>query len=330
MSEDDNYLKRESLRASGYSYLVGDAALFASGMMSGRKHEALTGAMYTAGSLVLIRYGKENAERRLHTMQGRLREYFANENIPIPQASELNSVALKGEGSVIDLIEDFMYEYPSQIFNTMNVLGGFSLLRSGMKHSKGWDSASGALVVAGGLAGLLITEKHPSSNHHATSGLGKAWELVQEKPLKVSGYLYMATKPALVVSALQERSDNPQQKSYLFKLLAAAIYMVADGLLSISSKDSVSYIEKDDNAKAMQKLETTAARVIAAQPEGLKLYILQQTAGFLAAQTDIKLSATQIASDLTERIKELSSPQNKNWQGNIQQKRQSQTTAFIH
>jgi len=330
MSDSDNYFKQESLRASGYSYLVGDAALFASGMMSGRGHEALTGVMYTAGSLVLARYGKENAERRLHTMQGRLREYFANENIPIPQASDLNAAQLKSEGSVIDRIEDFMYTYPSQIFNTMNVLGGFSLLRSGMKHNKGWDSASGALVVAGGLAGLLIPEKHPEPDHKSTSVIGKAWEWVQEKPLRASGYLYMATKPALVASALQERSDNPQQKSYLFKLLTAASYMVADGLLSISSKDSVSYIDKDDNAKALQKLETTAARVIAAQPEELRMQIIQQTSGFLAGQPDIKLSAAQIASDLTERIKELSSDKNKNWQGTIQQQRQNNISVALN
>ncbi len=127
MNSDINYLKQESLRAAGYSYLVGDAALFASGMMSGRKHEALSGAVYTAGGLVLARYGKENAERRLHTMQGRLKEYFDNEHIQIPKASELNSITLKSEGSIIDRIEDFMYAYPSQILTSFGILKSESL-----------------------------------------------------------------------------------------------------------------------------------------------------------------------------------------------------------
>ncbi len=315
MNNEDNSLKQESLRAAGYSYLVGDAALFASGMMSGRGHEALSGAAYTAGSLVLARYGRENAERRLHTLQGKLKEYFDNENIKIPQGSELNSAALKSEGGIIDRVEDFLYAHPSEVFNTMNVLGGFSLLRSGMKHSKGWDSASGALVVAGGLAGF-IPEKQPDPDHPASGVLGKAQEWVQEKPLRTSGYLYMLTKPALFASALKERHDNPQQKSYLFKFLTAASYMVADGLLSISSKDSATYIE-GDNKKAMEKLETTAARVIAAQPEELREHVIQQTSGFLAAQPDIKLSADQIAKDLNERIKELSAGQDKNNMGSI-------------
>ncbi len=314
-------IKQESLRAAGYSYLVGDAALFASGMMSGRKHEALSGAAYTVGSLALARYGRENAERRLQTLQGRLKEYFANENIAVQKGSELNTLTLKGEGGLVDHIEDFLYAHPSEMFNTMNVLGGSSLLRSGIKHGKGWDTASGALVVAGGLAGF-IPEKQPDPDHRAEGPPGKAWEWVQEKPLRISGGLYIASKPALIKSALEERKTNPLQKSYLFKFLAAASYIVADVLLSISSKDSASYIE-GDNKKAMEKLEATAARVIAAQPEELRMQVIQQTAGFLAAQPDIKLPATLIANELTERINELSSEKNKNWQKKIQQQMQN-------
>lgn len=329
MSSDDNFLKQESLRAAGYSYLVGDAALFASGMMSGRGHEALSGAAYTAGGVVLARYGRENAERRLQTLQGKLKEYFANEHIAIPKESELNTITLKGEGGIIDRIEDFMYTNPSQVVNTIYALGSFSMIRSGIKHGKGRDTASGALIAAGALAGLLIPEKQPDSDHRAEGIFGKAWEWVQEKPLRASGYLYMGSNAALVSSALEERSINPQQKSYLFKFLTAACYMVANGLLSISSKDSVSHIDKDDHAKAMEKLETTAARVISAQPQELKEHVIQQTSEFLAAQPDIKLSAKQIASDLTERIKELSTTQNKSWQENVQQQR-NQLPSITH
>lgn len=329
MNSDINYLKQESLRAAGYSYLVGDAALFASGMMSGRKHEALSGAVYTAGGLVLARYGKENAERRLHTMQGRLKEYFDNEHIQIPKASELNSITLKSEGSIIDRIEDFMYAYPSQILNTMYAIGGFSLIHSGMKHGKGWDSASGALVAAGALAGILIPEKQHAPDHLSKTPLDKVVEWAQEKPLRVSGYLYMANNAALITSALKERKANPLQKSYMFKLLTVASYMVGNGLLAISSKDSVSYIDKDGNSKAMQQLETTAARVIAAQPEEIRNQVIQQTSGFLAGQPDIKLSATQIASDLTQRISELSRIQNKSWRTNVMQQKSNQISAVI-
>jgi hypothetical protein len=316
MNNDDNSLKQESLRAAGYSYLVGDAALFASGMMSGRKHEALSGALYTAGGLVLAGYGRENAERRLHTLQGRLKEYFTNNNIQIPQGSELNSTTLKSEGGIIDRIEDFMYAYPAQIVNTIYALGSFSMIRSGMKHGKGRDTATGALIAAGALAGLLIPEKQPDPDHPATSTLGKAWEWVQEKPLRASGYLYIGSNAALISSALEERSINPQQKSYLFKFLTAACYMMANGLLAISSKDSVSHIDKDEHTKSIKDLETAAAHVIAAQPAELKEHVIQQTAGFLAAQPDIKLSADQIAKHLNERISELSVGQNKNLAGN--------------
>lgn len=316
MNNDDNSLKQESLRATGYSYLVGDAALFASGMMSGRGHEALSGAIYTAGGLVLARYGRENAERRLQTLQWQLKEYFANQNIPIPKASGLNNITLKGEGGIIDRIEDFMYAHPSQIVNTLFALGGFSMIRSGVKHSKKLDAATGALIAAGALAGLLIPEKQPDSDHRAEGVFGKAREWVQEKPLRASGYLYMGGNAVLVTSALKERNANPQQKSYLFKLLAAAVYMVANGLLAISSKDSATYIE-GDNKKAMEKLQTTAARVIAAQPAELQEHVIQQTAGFLAAQPDIKLSANQIAESLTTRIGELSAGQNKNNIGSV-------------
>jgi hypothetical protein len=306
----ENRLAREetgSLNAAGYAYILGDAALFASGMIAGRSKEALSGATYASGGLILARYGKEPAERRLERLNGKLREYFEREGVTIPQG-ELTHTA---RTSIVSRIEDFLYTYPSEVLNSVYAIGGFSLLRSGLQHQKTWDAASGALVTAGALAGLLIQEKKPDPNDRPTTPIGKAVEWVQEKPLRLSGALYMLNNVTLTASAMQEMHSNPAQKSYLFKFLTAASFIVANSFLSVSSKDSDKDANSQEQKDFMTVLARRAASVIAAQPKALQEEVITQTAGYLSAQPELNLSANQIADALRGQIAALHPPQSR-------------------
>ena len=152
-------LKANSLSAAGYGYLVGDAALFASGMMAGRSKEAMSGLMYAVGGAVPAFYANPSAEKQCRLIAERLGDYLRKEKIEIPKDPDIQ--ALTKSNGIIENIEAFLYKYPSQVLNLTYAIGGTQLLRSGMQHHKGWDMASGALVAAGGLAGFLVTEKSP-------------------------------------------------------------------------------------------------------------------------------------------------------------------------
>lgn len=292
--------KESSLKAAGYSYLVGDAALFASGIMAGRSKEASSGLLYGMAGLICAKYGDPNADQHFKLLTHKLGNYLKQDGIAIPHTPQ--TAMLAKDGGIIDHVETFLYTYPSQILNAFFTVGGVQLLRSGLQHKKGWDTASGACVAAGALAGLLIPEKKPDPDHPALGPLGKAWEWVQEKPLRLSGALYTINNVTLTASAMQEMRKNPNQKSYLFKFLTAASYVFANAMLSISSKSHGDSGEMREASKAMEKLADAAARVIAAQPPELQAALLENIAGHLSDQPGVGMNAQQISKLLQEKL----------------------------
>jgi len=302
-------LAGKSLKAAGYAYLVGDAALFASGLMAGRMKEAASGLLYTVGGLTCAKYGNPDSEKQLQLLSGRLRDYLHKQHIEIPKMP--GTELLTRQDGIIDHIESFLYKYPSQILNATYVVGGVQLMRSGLQAKKPWDAASGALVTAGGLAGLLVSEKKPDPDHPPTSALGKAWSWLQEKPLRISGGMYALNNVTLILSALNERKTNPAQKSYLFKFLTAASYIFGNVMLSMSSKDG--QCNDAEDKKNMEKLADEAALVIAAQAPPLQKALIDHIAGFLAAQPDVHLKAEEIGEILYRKMHSLGAPQ-QNWQ----------------
>lgn len=298
MIDHSNTLKDNSLKAAGYAYLVGDAALFASGVMAGRYKEAATGAIWAAGGLACARYGNPNADAQYKLLSHKLGDYLHAQGVVIPNTPDTNWLAQ--EGGVIEKAEAFLYRYPSQILNGIFAASGLLLVNSGIQHNKKWDTAAGALVVAGGLAGLLIPEKKPDPNHPPESALEKTWAWVQEKPLRVTGALYTLNNAAMAMSAIDEVRNNPGQKSYLFKFLTAASYVFANSMLALSKKDGGG--KEAHSRAAMQKLADASAHVIASQPKPLQEEVLQHISGFLAAQPHSNMSAHDIAQLLHEKL----------------------------
>ena len=296
-------LKESSLKAAGYAYLVGDAGLFASGMMAGRSKEAASGLLYTVGGLACAKYANPSAEKQLKLLGTRLGSYLRKEGVNIPADADLKE--LTKPAGALDQVEAFLYKYPSQVLNATYAVGGVQLLRSGMQHGKGWDTASGALVAAGGLAGLLISEKKPDTEHPAKTPFAKAMSWLQEKPLRISGGLYALNNVTLIMSALGERKANPANHSYMFKFLTAASYILGNGLLAMSSKDN--HGSDTHGSEALDKLASAAARIIAAQPAEVREPLLQHVAGFLAAQPEVDRKAEDITKLMHEKMQQVQS-----------------------
>lgn len=296
-------LKEQSLKAAGYGYLLGDASLFASGMMSGRRKEALTGLLWGIGGLVLARYGSPDARKRLELLYNDLGDYLVSQGIAIPEGSPIHAAMKIHDGGVVDNIEQFFYRYPSQTLNALYAVGSAQLLASGLQHGKGWDAASGALVGTGALGGLLIPErKRETQEEQGKKDAGGLWAWLQEKPLRASGYCYMANNVTLTLSALNEMRANPAQKSYWFKFLTVGSYVGANALLAMSSKDNVSAKKQDEQRQSLAELERVAAEVIAYQPPERRAALVEQLAGFLSAREGVGANASEIAQGIAAAL----------------------------
>ena len=317
-------VKDVSLRASGIGFLLGDASFFAADYFNKNPSGMATGAIYLIGAGAAARYGKENPERQIELLARELRAHFKKEGIEIPKGSALNAEALTKPRGVLDHIEDFLYKNPSQILNGMFSIGGLLKVASGLKESgkeRYSTIAYGGLVALAGLIGLLVEEKAPDKEHPPTTAMGKLWEKIQESPLGAASKIYLINNVFLLGTAYAQRKthlESGTKPGYYFTFLTAASYIVANGLLGLSTKDHAK-ATKEDN-KHIESLETMCAEVLANVPVELRQRLIERSAGFLAAHPEVKLSAAEVAKAIHGKVNEqLASVTKKpeNWQEKI-------------
>lgn len=291
-------LKEKSLKAAGYAYLVGDAALFTAGLMEKNIKGASVGLLWGLGGLAAARYGNPTKEKQLELLTHRLGDYLQKQGVDIPKMAATKM--LTDRESVLYHIEEFLYTHPSEALNAVYAIGAAQMVGSGVANKFNPDISSGALIGAGALAGLLIPERKPDPSHPGNNSLGKALQWVQEKPLRVSGALYGANNIAMLWAGFAKRKENAAQKSYVLRFATAASYIFANSMLAISSKSHTGNTPKDDTV--MASLADTSARVIIAQPRELQEVLIQHVSAFLASQPEVNRKATEISELLHAKL----------------------------
>ena len=296
-------LKNQSLKAAGVAYLVGDAAMFAAGLMEGDRGGATGGLVWGLGSLAAARYGNPKTEKQLELLNRRLGSYLKEQGVEIP--TNPTTAELVKEGGVIEHIEKFLYAHPSQTLNAIYATGGLTTAQGGFRKNVKGDAAKGLLVTAGGLSGLLIPEKKPDPKHPPKDGLGKVWSWIQEKPLRVSGLLYHGNNAAAAYSIYEkwgEQKNAPKMNLYL-RMLTVSSFIFANTALAMSSKGHGA--GGGDDEKIIDQLAKESAAVIAAQPKQLQEALVQQISGYLAAQPDIDKKSNEIADLMHGKLRQM-------------------------
>jgi hypothetical protein len=306
-------LKDKSLKTAGYSYLIGDAAFAAAKLMEGDKSGAYGASLWGLGGLAAARYGNPSAEKELELLQRRLGAYIKKQHIKIPAGADTR--ALAKDSGIVDQVEAFLYSYPSQMLNAVYAVGGALTLKGGIQKNNYMDIASGALITAGAIAGLLIQEKKPDPDHPAETALGKLKEWAQAKPLRVSGTLYHINNASMLIGAYQQIDKNKASgsKSHWLRFLTAGSYILANTMLSLSSKEAGTASSAAQDQETLRKLSEQTAAVIAAQPEELQLALVDNISGYLAAQPEIQFSAKEISSMLTQKLNAAKQAQGSGW-----------------
>jgi hypothetical protein len=309
-------LQSSTLSKAGWAYLLGDASLFAAGAMKGQWKEASTGALWGIAGLFPAFYGNPKAEKQLELLSNHLGDYLRKQGITIPKEPD-TQLLMKPQG-VWDHMESFFYAYPSQMLNAVYAIGSTTLIASGIQKGNRGDTAAGALVAAGALAGLLVPEKKIDPENPPKTAFSKAVAWLQEKPLRISGAFYWANNIGLMAGALEDKRKNPANKGYIFKYLTVASYVFGNAMLAMSSKGHGTATGTENHA-AMNKLAVSAAHVIAAQPPQVQEALINQIAGFLASDPHAHhLKAEEISNLLHQKMKEIvKSPLQPGWQGRI-------------
>ncbi|MCH2548020.1 MAG: hypothetical protein MK052_10485 [Alphaproteobacteria bacterium] len=355
-------LRQKSLPASGYVYLVGDAALVASGIKRRDINEFMTGAAFSSSSVVLARYGEKKVDKVFDKLHDKMLSQFAKEGIEIPEDMQ-KCVQNRGRPhSILGHIENFLYEHPAEVNAAVNSYAGFQMFKAGMNLSETDKSAgraksiAGALVASGMMTSLLVPEKQKKSAtslDDASAALDQGanvediWkkpvpedekdkgvigtllspvqmvtDWVQEKPLRVGGYMAMANNVFQGSSAFLERKNGPQiiedlqqklideggedkatedalqkaqrnKNNWMFNMPAAVAYMEANGLLAISSKDNDSHAKSDKDP--FDELYAASAALLANQPKEVQDTMVKKMSEHLAEEKAINHTAEEIS-----------------------------------
>lgn len=301
------WLQDTSLKLSGWSYIVGDVSLLVSGLMSGRSKEVASGLFYTAGGAILARYGNVKTEHHLKEVSESTAEFVKKQAAALPEDCGLFTILKEKKEGVLPSVDRFLTRYPSQATISIYSLGSLAMLQSGMKHGKFLDVAYGGVATAANAAAILLPEKkdsEPKDKVVSGNAVHQWWDWMQEKPLRMVGAAYMVGAGLLGMSAYREYKENPKQRSYIFKFITAASYLIGDAMIAISSKDHTNADGKFD-ADEQMRIEALVAETISRQPKALQEPLLHSVAGFLANQDEMKGTALDISKSIQKQLEHM-------------------------
>ena len=170
--------------------------------------------------------------------------------------------------------------------------------------------------MAAALSGILIHEL-PKNTEKPDSLHGRAMHWLREKPLRISGGLYLINNATLAMSALNERKLNPGSKNYLWTLGCAGCYAGANALLAMSSKRQ----QGTDHAQdvIVQEVGRAGAEIVATLPKEMQDKVIDDVAGYMASQRLVASDDKTFADAIRTYVGQTPHSAGENWQEKIMQ-----------
>jgi hypothetical protein len=375
-------IREKSLVASGYVYMIGDAALVLSGIKRKDMNELRTGLAFSSSSIVLAFFGKRDVGKAFDDNYNKMLKEFAKEGVEFPELKHVNTAELGTVKGVVSHVTNFLYNHPAEVNAAINAYAGYQSLQAGINLSKtdkvaGFNkAAAGVSVGSGFLIGLLVPEKGKKQPRTVEGqegavieGDAETWlqpeeppkgfwgslmspfqsvySKIEERPLRASGYGAIINNGFLLASGITERkntnkriadmrgeleglsthagdsvsnaensrligdlqnslkSADENKNNWMFPVTAAISYIVANSLLSISSKDTVANMTTEEDP--FTELYTASAGILVNQPQDVQDAMINKMAFYLAEQKDITATPEEIAKMMREKLIEVQS-----------------------
>ncbi len=322
-----NKIKQNSLKASGLSFLVGDAAYAAYGYKKGHLEDILAGAMYFAGSATLLGYGnQDNAQMEIHDLAKKMQDEVKKQSFNLPENCSLAAITSDHKKGVLKTTDDLLSRYPSEIMNAFFGLAGVSIIASALRHNiyakppEGWDKeqvhrkvregkmdvALGATTMSSGALASLIQEKSLDPDAPKKHGVAALWEQIQEHPLAVAGIGYIVSTCFHAAGSYHSMKsavinhDETMKKSIPLRITFVGANLIAEILMTISSKGHgkgvISDKSVDDSVIAL------TADLIAKQPENMQKNLIDYMSGFLGREDVLAMKDSNVRDRLQEQV----------------------------
>lgn len=338
----------------GYGYLIGDAAIFANGMLNARAQNALgntdiakrrmneawMGLGWAVGGVAMGVFGNRPLDKSMVALEDRLAAHFAEKGLVLSEELLLRAKKEKDKG-FFGHLGDFCYKYPTEILNAIYGVLALTLVNNGYKDEyltlkdkgpvgikdifKMPDFGMGITIVAGALAGLLI--KHKSQEQIEEEGLGSFRATIHKNASVFNGGLYLANNAFTISGAIKNKeaykdsADAITRNMYLLRVVTAASYIGSNLLLAGGSSAEKTAAARADAGK--QEILAGCVQIINAQPPELREKLIDETAKYLCQQRELGFSQhapKRLAARLREAFSqpELTAETPAGWVGKIQ------------
>lgn len=324
------WVTNNTMQVSGGFYLLGDAAFTMYGYKESHPEDMLAGLSYFAGTSSLLAFGQgDKSSNQVQDMADAMEKFLEKNKTKIPESCSLKAITDDHKKGMLGNAHDFCKRYPSELMNTFYGIAGLMIARSAYKYhifeeppahydafsrklsrTQGWlDVGLGGLTAASGAISTLIKEKKTDPDEPSATGMNKVWNWIQEKPLRVAGYGYIAStlchagSTAIAMYDAKRIGETKRLESVPYRALFVAANLVAEAFLAMSSKGHGDGVTSDESVK--KSLYSMAAETILKQPPELREWHIDHLAGFLQQPQVMAESKEQVKKDLREYITKL-------------------------
>ena len=296
-----DFVKNNSLRASGIIYMLGNAMYYISGLVGKDKDQQRMALAFTAGDGLLGAFGGRDDARQFRSLLTKLKHHMEGSGIEIPQNAAIYVETSNKDRGFGERAGDFMHDNINALKISAEVLGGFFATRSGLQKDAGgkrnWLKAIGGAVVVGGWgAALAVKEKKPDDEAlKNASPTDKAVAYIQEKPLRLAGWAGLAFNALNFGGTWNNRHTSAGK----WNMGAVGAMVSANSLYSISNKTTGGDIKTE---AMIRDVYSVAAQILNKQPDEVREAAIESTAKFLGERPEIRDTHEQIVVRLREEM----------------------------
>jgi hypothetical protein len=335
-------VKKRSLAASGAFYLIGDGSFAKYGYEGGSSLNLAAGALYGAGTLSLLGFGrKDQSDLQVKDIARKMREHFKKLDDKLPESCSLESISEDHKKGLIRSADDLFRRYPSEMMNLFFAAAGVCIAIAAKNHMKSpmepkdvtqvftrlskkqpglteamvkhkmeinhrresWlDIGLGSMTSLSGLFAMLVKEKHPDPDAPKKHGLEAVWQKIQQKPLAIAGAGYMVSTMCHAVSTGIAWNYANDKRRSSVKW--RALFVGSNIVAEILL--AISSKGHGHGVKSDKSVDNTvislAAELIAKQPAAMQNTLIDHVTGFLGRPDTLALKDNEVKAMLRTEV----------------------------
>jgi len=326
----EDSLKKNTLKASGWAYFIGDMSFLVYGWKEAFEGKKLTkpaaliaGIFYALGTPAMMFFGRgDKSDFQLKDISNNTLNELKKQGVSIPDGAAISAVSSGHTASFGRRVLNFLQRYPAEITNGLFGVAGTMMLWTGIrdyknvrqeiakngKQNKGSrlvtaiiDMGIGVFTVFSGLVSVFVEEEEPNRNEPKNTGLARAWQFVTEKPLRTAGAaLGISTLGHATATAIQYKAGEISTSAVAGRGVFSFTNLSAEGLMAISSKGHGAGVKSDNSLD--RSVYAVMADLVQRSPSENRERLIEQLTSYLSGKKHLGGEASAISQGIREQL----------------------------